>query len=69
MKGSNVRPRSSAVILAISLRVSSIREEQEGQEEGDDLRMGGQWRKTPRYAGQQGDPVPRGYGQYGERKA
>jgi hypothetical protein len=30
--------------------------------------MGGQWRKTPRYAGQQGDPVPRGYGEIGVRK-
>jgi hypothetical protein len=65
-----VRPLGSAVILAILLRVSTISEEQEGQEEKDDLRMGGQWRKTPRYAGQQGDPVPRGYKElYGERKA
>jgi hypothetical protein len=64
-----VRPRGSAVILAISLRVSSISEEQEGQKEEDDLRMGGRWRKTPRYAGQQGDLVHRGYGEYGERKA
>jgi hypothetical protein len=51
-----VQPRGSAVILAILLRVSSISEEQEGQEDEDDFRMGGQWRKTPRYAGQQGDP-------------
>jgi hypothetical protein len=36
-----VRPHGSAVILAISLRVSSISQEQEGQEEEeDDLKNG-----------------------------
>jgi hypothetical protein len=52
---------------AISHRVSSISEAQKWEEEEDDLRMGGQWQKTPRYAGRQGELVPRSH--HGETKS
>jgi hypothetical protein len=43
--------------MIVSLQEQEGQDEEEEVEE-DDLRMGGQWRKTPRYTRQQGDPVP-----------